>query len=158
MFTAFLIHSAFPPNEVKQDDAKSSARVIGGFPARIQNFPWQAALLYREDLLCSATIITDKRAITTATCIYPTALHVYTLVAGTGSLKGPHNRTTQNGFRTSISKAIRHPGYNERTRSHNIAVIWLSKKLPLSIKIQPIRIPVQGMDVPYGSTGLVSGW
>lgn len=92
--------------------------IVGGRPARPGQFPHLVSLRYRNQHFCGATIIHRFWLLTSAACVFggpkgiPSQIFAYV---------GAHTR--QDGRRYGISKIQRHPKWDRRLHTNNIAVL-----------------------------------
>ena len=121
----------------RPDSSDVRPKVVGGDPAKPQEFPWQVALILasspKEDpfrgVFCGGTLVASRWILTAAHCTYesdpssatlppvemaPERIDVYV-----GSIDFAH------GQRIKITKIVRHQ-YNRRTKDNDLALLELS--------------------------------
>lgn len=134
-------------------DASSSppVRIVGGSPAKANQFPHQVALLRQGSLFCGGSLITSKWVLTAAHCVYSgnqiVQPSLVTVLAGTVSLD-------QGGVRRGVRRIIPHERYGNFR--NDIAVMELQQSYQLSSSISTIAL--RRTAVPSGSTVTISGW
>ncbi|KAL0117761.1 hypothetical protein PUN28_008870 [Cardiocondyla obscurior] len=125
-------------------------KIVGGNPASLGQYPYQASLRFRGRHFCGGSVI-DKRWILTAShCLSgfnDTAINV---VLGTNTLDAGGDEYP------SIKKWI-HPFYNSAFVRNDIGLIKLGKDIVFGDKVKPIALPTKRFDKSdYPAT--LSGW
>ncbi|XP_052749603.1 uncharacterized protein LOC113520129 isoform X1 [Galleria mellonella] len=120
--------------------------------------PWLAFVVrskQRQGILCYATIIHPRAAITTADCVYGYIFYQtrinpgdITVVTGVWDLKD----RSQSQSRTTAS--IIHPQYKVNDLNHNMAIIHWNRPLRLGVNVQPACLG----DVSTGEDCKLYGW
>ncbi|XP_018563116.1 trypsin-4-like isoform X2 [Anoplophora glabripennis] len=124
-------------------------RIIGGRQAYEQEFPYQLSLMRNGHIMCGATLVSQDIALTAAHCLPKRGL--YSVRAGSIYMD-------KGGVVSDVKEAILHPGYDSNTEDYDLAILKLSKHLPLSEDIRPVRLPEQDESPPRGVKGYVTGW
>lgn len=117
-----------------QDAAPETApdgEIIGGVPADPGEYPFQVALV-RHDVanryqaqFCGGTLISPDTVLTAGHCV------IGARAADVDILAGTHRLDAGGGGVRVRARAIRlHPGYDDNTLEHDIAVIQLGQDLP----------------------------
>jgi secreted trypsin-like serine protease len=102
------------------DKPRAGKAVIGGSPASLSDWPWQAAVVRKGRLHCGASVIAPTKILTAAHCVFrfkPASLRVIT---GRSRL-----RAATGGEEIPVASASIHPDYPTTFR-HDIAVITLA--------------------------------
>nr|AAU06479.1 late trypsin [Culicoides sonorensis] len=112
-----------------------SVKIVGGSPARVHQFPWQASITSCDGgscYICGGSLISKRYVLTAAHC----AAGLTRFIIGLGS----NSRNRPAITLTSNIKVV-HPQYDAKSLGNDVAVI----KLPWSVKsnkaIQPIILP-----------------
>ncbi|XP_034349851.1 prothrombin [Arvicanthis niloticus] len=148
-------------------DSYLQGRIVEGWDAEKGIAPWQVMLFRKspQELLCGASLISDRWVLTAAHCIlYPpwdknfTANDLLVRI-------GKHSRTRYERNTEKISmleKVYIHPRYNWRENlDRDIALLKLKKPVPFSDYIHPICLPDKqtvASLLQAGYKGRVTGW
>lgn len=109
--------------------------IIGGSPARIEDFNWQILLIYDNVPFCGGSIITTKKIVTAAHCTYKIK-NINRLRLRAGSAQ-----PSAGGVLVSAAKIYENPNFNRPTLLNNdISVILLRETLTFSLAIGSISI------------------
>lgn len=128
-------------------------RIVGGEPAEIEHFKWQAALFDRFKYICGATIITETKLVTAGHCTFAVP-DVRRLQARVGS-KYPD----EGGQLVSIKFMQEHKEFNKPTGLNNdIAVLLLKEPLQFSATIGPIPLATNSLSLSPGTFVTLSGF
>ncbi|XP_053436893.1 transmembrane protease serine 9 [Nycticebus coucang] len=134
---------------------KTAGRIVGGVEASPGEFPWQVSLRENKEHFCGATIISAQWLVSAAHCFNefqdPREWVAY---AGTTYLSGSEASTV----RARVARIIKHPLYNSDTADFDVAVLELSRPLPLGRYIQPVCLPAATHIFPPSKKCLISGW
>uniref|UniRef100_A0A8B9LGU6 Complement C1s subcomponent-like n=1 Tax=Astyanax mexicanus TaxID=7994 RepID=A0A8B9LGU6_ASTMX len=133
-------------------------RVFGGERAKLKQIPWQ--LLMKEPKRGGASLISDRWALTAAHFVDG---HETKKMKFYGGMIDGKDR---NAVIMETEKIIIHPDYERdvsgRKRStfdNDIALVKMSARVPLSLKIRPVCLPEKSAGpVMKGGTGTVSGY
>lgn len=133
-------------------------RIVGGTPARIEDNPWQVALVrgYADEPIrsqfCGGSLIGSGWVLTAAHCIHnpvvqndPTRVDI---VAGTAFYQAM-------GDRVEVETIATHPNWNSATMDYDFALLKLKRSPNLGA---PIEVVSAGEIVPTGARAFVSGW
>ncbi|XP_068624608.1 trypsin beta-like [Battus philenor] len=138
-------------------DSAPQSRIVGGTPTTIYESPYMVALLYHFPATglrvqrCVGSLISSWHVLTSAYCYTGAVLSNIEVRAGsTHSMAG--------GSVVTISEVIKHPDYQQRPRSADIAVAVLATPLPISSDIDILYLPPQGINIPDGQSLKVVGW
>lgn len=130
--------------------------IIGGTPARIEDFNWQILMIVNNIPKCGGSIVTARKIVTAAHCTF-NINNINNLRLRAGS-----SRPDAGGVLVAAQKIYEHPNFNRPTTLNNdIAVILLREALPLGPTIGAISIgngrPATGTVVTvsgYGATSI----
>nr|XP_020643950.1 haptoglobin-like isoform X1 [Pogona vitticeps] len=131
--------------------ARPLQRIIGGFMAARNNFPWQMKLVTRHNRTTGATLISDQWLLTTGRNLYlnhsakarPEEIApTLRLFLGNGESAGP------------VDRIVLHPGFPEEV---DLALLRLQRKVPIGETVMPICLPQKDYIEP-GRVGFIAGW
>ena len=127
-------------------------RIVGGFEAVPNSWPWIVSLRVR-DHFCGGTLIDTRHVLTAAHCITGASANSLRVVAGL------HQRLNTNTGRTQIigvSRIFMHEQYNGGIYAHDIAVLRLSQPVQLNSYVSLICLP--GPDPQESAPVTAVGW
>jgi len=136
------------------------ADIVGGSNADIEDYPYQAALLYNSGgfsyAFCGASIIHEYWILTAAHCVEGES-------ASNIDVKlGSDNFYAQGGTSYSSSEIIIHNNYNSNTYNNDIALIKLNTPISFNNTKQPVLLMCdEQVDLGVQDTGQISwitGW
>lgn len=78
-----------------------------------------------------------------------------TVIVGSKRLGGYKDKRAQ---KRQVSKIIIHPKFQAYNKTNDIAILVLKRDLDLNDVAQPATLPPQGLTVPEGKEGFISGW
>lgn len=157
-----------PPVEIPRTDEcglrdPGSNRIVAGTPAKLNAWPWQAALGFQDPTsneihyLCGATLITTKHVLTAAHCVRD---DMVTVLIGDLIL---HNDTDgANPEEYKVVKMISHEDYNPSSFENDIAIIEFETGTTYKTGIHPACLPSNSpsfMEKTFENEGVwVTGW
>lgn len=125
--------------------------IIGGSPARIEDFYWQVLLIYKKVPFCGGSIITATKIVTAAHCTF-VVKNISQL-----SLRAGSSRPDAGGVLVAAKKIYENPNFNRPSVFNNdIAVILLRDALVFGPTIGAISIG--NIDPPTNAMVTVSGF
>ncbi|KAL1923243.1 uncharacterized protein VTP21DRAFT_9619 [Calcarisporiella thermophila] len=119
---------AAPLQDASKDEM--SAQIIGGTPVKSGELPFVVGYNVGQGF-CTASLITDKVALTAAHCVLPNSRNPYISYG---------NTNVDRGTRINIKRALRHPGYTDEGVKDDIALLFLEKPIILGPNAQPVRV------------------
>ena len=142
-------------------EGRAQAKIVGGQPARIDNWPWQVWVIGSAPdgwrLTCGGSIIAPRWILTAAHCLtddngtsYADLGYEYSVVFG------EDRPQTNSGI--PADRLIPHEGFNPSTFSNDIALIRLTRNIPGNRRIQ---LSSERTDRVFSRPGLcatVTGW
>jgi len=142
----------FPRQCGKQLYTPLGQRIIGGSVVTPHSWPWQV-VVGAPNSLCGGSLIDERHVLTAAHCIKPTEGHT----AHTVTI-GLHDRNGVTFMEQVISaeKIYMHEQYDENTVANDIAVIYLSKPVQVTDKVNFICLP--GAEATMGEKVYAAGW
>jgi len=117
----------------------SKDRIVGGFEAQENQWPWQVALFIDNAWFCGGSIISENYVMTAAHCA--DGASYFDIMAGAHNVRAssePHRVeiTSYNGWT--------HPGWNHNTLENDIALIELPSPMSFNEYIKPSCMPMAG--------------
>ncbi|XP_049841534.1 brachyurin-like [Schistocerca gregaria] len=149
LLAAMAATSSQPPR------GEGNERVVGGRPSALGQFPHQAVVLADGQYLCGGSLVTRTAVLTGAFCTVGRKKFTIKL----GSIHRDKNEST--AWIVVAHWAVAHLDYKtEGYLSHNVAVIFLPEKAPLSSYIALVTLPSSSEvnETFVGKRALISGW
>lgn len=127
-------------------------KIVGGAPANIEQFPYQAVLLYEGRYLCGAAILAQTKIITAAHCVFKiNAVRKLQVRVGSSSpLSG--------GVVKTALKIDEHHGFDPQSMNNDIAIVTLADPLTFNSAVRPIKIATSSGALTPGAPMIVSGY
>lgn len=130
-----------------------SPRIIGGEVAKIQDFNWQAALLYNSQHFCGGSIVEPTKILTAAHCVYKIT-NIAKLQVRVGSIA-----SDKGGILKNVAKIVTHPDFNKPTSLNNdIAVLVLTEALVFQPTVNGIALAPKSLVLQPGTGVTASGY
>merc|ERR1712110_135937 len=131
----------------------SKDRIVGGFEAEENQWPWQVALFIDNAWFCGGSIISENYIMTAAHCA--DGASYFDIMAGAHNVRAssePHRVeiTSYNGWT--------HPGWNHNTLENDIALIELPSPLSFNDYIKPSCMPMAGDTADVNEMVTCTGW
>ena len=141
---------------IKKPNFKLTSRIVNGFDANRNQFPYFAALIKEEkDVDCGGSVISNWHILTAAHCVVkfknsPRSIKVEL---------GKHLYAAEDGVIVAeIEKIVIHPSF-EKVYSHNdIALLKMVDKIEFSTSVQPIALPQSNVDSDVGQRAILCGF
>lgn len=144
--------------EINRINGTNPFRVVNGWPADKNEWPWQAALLNKGRQFCAGSLIDDRHILTAAHCVAHMSRND---VANLKIRLGAHYIKRGNEPGTHESKAarvVRHKGFSQQTLHWDVAIITMETPAPLNNpNIRPVCLP-SGSQTYAEQTATVTGW
>jgi len=135
-----------------------ASRIVGGVETEVNEYPWQAGLVAREDTrtFCGGTVINNRYVLTAAHCL------VGWLNFDVQVLLREHKIGAADGeMRYDVSKLINHPKYTDAYKGYDFALLRLAQQLDFSAlnnKVAPACLPSSSSGAFANVDAIVSGW
>ncbi|XP_065349567.1 venom serine protease-like isoform X2 [Cloeon dipterum] len=138
---------------------RSANRIVGGTETGINEFPMMAGLVDLESsqVICGATIISPRRAITAAHCLVQRSPSSAVLLVGDHDLSTGTDTNKAAVFR--IQRFLAFPQYNTVTQKNDIAIIETLREMPFDSAVGPVCLPFRFEDRDFvDDEVIVLGW
>ncbi|KAK4877960.1 hypothetical protein RN001_010466 [Aquatica leii] len=114
---------------------------------------YHLSVLEKNTIICSATLITEKLAITIASCLHEKEINELFVLAGTRVLG-------VGGTKIKVDHVRRHDYFKPPRKSFDVTLIIIYSGVPISASIKPIKITSFGEDVELkpGQTANFTSW
>lgn len=132
-------------------------RIYGGTRAQVGQFPWQVLIINRQGTAGAGALLYDNWILTAAHVIV-SQLDVSSLTLKMGFV----NKRSAYYHQAQAESAFIHEDYvqDDINFNHDIALIKLKQKVPITANITPVCLPGKGgrFHVNANDTGEVAGW
>lgn len=130
-----------------------NSKIIGGKNTTIDQYPWQASLMFMGKHFCGATIIGKNKLLTAVHCVRAMPLLFMQIRVGS-------TYANEGGITYNASKVIEHDDANIPVFNNNgLAIVFLARNLTFQINVQAIPLPKQDASPPEaGTMAMMSGW
>jgi len=143
--------------EISRINGTHPFRVVNGWPADPNEWPWQAALLNKGRQFCAGSLIDDKHILTAAHCVAHMSRND---VANLKIRLGAHyiKRGESGTHESKAARVVRHKGFSQQTLHWDVAIITMETPAPTgNPKIGPVCLP-SGSQTYAEQTATVTGW
>jgi len=138
--------------------------ISGGYETDINEYPWMISLKYHSHHMCGGSLISNRWIISAAHCFHKIRKQIYRNNPNDWiAVLGDHNRAISNEANhldMKISCIVIHPKRNHKTKSYDVALLRMKKKLDLSYypHIRPICLPQNDKEDYVGKNVITTGW
>lgn len=144
---------------VARIEERHPLRVVNGWPAQKNEWPWIAQLRQNGKQFCGGSLIDDRHILTAAHCVAhmsPQQVASLTIVLGDHAIR-EHGETQT--FESKASRVVRHKEFSQQTLHKDVAMVTLANPVPSSYSktIRPVCL-ASGSDQYTGRKGTVVGW
>ncbi|GBP06444.1 Trypsin-6 [Eumeta japonica] len=126
--------------------------IVGGEPARIEDYPYLVSLWKRGKFHCGGTIINDRFVLTSGRCVILLDTSRYYVLAGTADIE-----TQEGGQRHNLEQIIRHDHFNDQGQN-DICLLKLTTSLVFSSRVSEAHLPEYDVTLPRNTVFNVAGW
>ncbi|XP_047504461.1 trypsin-1-like isoform X2 [Pieris napi] len=129
-------------------------RIVGGFPAGLNRYPWMVRLVYDGQFHCGGSLVTKEYVVTAAHCVRKLKRSKIRIILG------DHDQTLTTesaAIMRAVTSIIRHRSFDADSYNNDIALLKLRKPVTFSKIIKPVCLPPASVD-PAGKEGIVVGW
>ncbi|KAL4866240.1 hypothetical protein BDV12DRAFT_199305 [Aspergillus spectabilis] len=129
--------------------ALAAEQIVGGQEGRIEDFPYQIALLSNGRLICGGSIISNQYVVTAAHCTDGASASSLSIRAGSSS-------ASSGGTVVQVSAIAQNPDYDAASTNNDISVLTLAEELTFGSGIAAVDLATA--DPSAGSIATTSGW
>lgn len=126
---------------IRQAEEFSNSRIVGGVPAGLGQYPFQAGLL--GDIIglngvsvCGGSLVSTNRVVTAAHCWFDGVHQAWRLTIVLGTV-----RLFEGGTRIETSAVVTHPNWSPTLVRNDVAVVYLTNPVAVSDTISPVALP-----------------
>ncbi|XP_044140310.1 serine protease ami-like [Bufo gargarizans] len=127
-------------------------RILGGSPSVVSSRPYLVSLQVDGIHMCGGLLISDEWVLSAAHCKPDSVNKTLQAVLGTNSLTDPKKLVYV------IDIQIMHPLYNKTTKQHDLLLLKLPQKVPLSKSVSPLPYQMEDILIQPNTLCLVAGW
>merc|ERR1711988_1212214 len=131
----------------------SKDRIVGGFEAQENQWPWQVALFIDNAWFCGGSIISENYVLTAAHCA--DGASYFDIMAGAHNVR---ESSEPNRVEVTSYNGWTHPLWHGNDLSGDLALIELPSPMPMNDYISTSCLPATGETPAVGSLVTVTGW
>lgn len=166
-----LNHSAFP-NTSECGINPITDRIFGGQVAELDEYPWMAAIEYKDKydgnlkIKCGGSLVTQRHIVTAAHCINSPHTLTRAWIGDWKLSSDPDCRNMQGEMvcnekvqKIRIARGVYHPSFDEESIKNDVGVIILENNAKFNSYVKPICLPSHTLlNPPRGTTLFSAGW
>merc|ERR1711936_479276 len=131
----------------------SMDKIVGGFEATPNQWPWQVALFIDNAWFCGGALISENYVLTAAHCA--DGATYFDIMAGAHNVR---ESSEPNRAEVTSYNGWTHPLWNSNDLSGDLALVELPSPLPMNDYISASCLPATGETPAVGSLVTVTGW
>ncbi|XP_012882786.1 PREDICTED: transmembrane protease serine 2 isoform X1 [Dipodomys ordii] len=131
------------------------SRIVGGWAASLEQWPWQVSLQVQGVHVCGGSIITPEWIVTAAHCVEKPLDRPRHWTVFAGILR---QSLMFYGHGHRVERVISHPSYDPKSKNNDIALFKLQTPLMLSDRVKPVCLPNPGLMLDPEQQCWISGW
>merc|ERR1712142_57398 len=131
----------------------AAERIVGGFEAEPNQWPWQVALFVDNAWFCGGSLISENYVLTAAHCV--DGASYYDIMAGAHNVREP---SEPNRVEITSFNGWYHPQWDPNTLSNDIALIELPSPITFNDYIKPSCLPSVGDTADPNELVTCTGW
>merc|ERR1711939_1134562 len=131
----------------------SKDRIVGGFEAEPNQWPWQVALFVDNAWFCGGSLISENYVLTAAHCV--DGASYYDIMAGAHNVR---ESSEPNRVEITSFNGWYHPQWDPNTLSNDIALIELPSPITFNDYIKPSCLPSVGDTADPNELVTATGW
>jgi secreted trypsin-like serine protease len=131
----------------------AASKIVGGWEAIPNQYPWQVALFIDDLYFCGASLLDETHVLTAAHCADGAVFFNVML--------GAHNvRLASEPGRVEVraTNYVIHPGWNSNTLANDLAIITLDSPVTFNDQIAPICLAPSNGGLYVNTLATLSGW
>ncbi|KAH1015089.1 hypothetical protein HUJ05_012867, partial [Dendroctonus ponderosae] len=132
-------------------------RILGGVETGINEFPFMAAIIYKGNLFCGGSIISDRFILSAAHCVVGKTSSDFFILVGDHNLNT--GADTQSSGVYNMNGYVVHPDYQSSTQKNDISIVQVKTQIIFSAKVGPVCLPFRySFRTMSGEPVLLIGW
>merc|ERR1712025_632062 len=131
----------------------SKDRIVGGFEAEPNQWPWQVAMFVDNAWFCGGSLISENYVLTAAHCV--DGASYYDIMAGAHNVR---ESSEPNRVEITSFNGWYHPQWDPNTLSNDIALIELPSPITFNDYIKPSCLPSVGDTADPNELVTATGW
>lgn len=157
----WLFAPAASAQEVTPTPTRRAIEIVGGQPAAVGAWPWQA-MVRSGPYLCGGSLVAQEWVVTAAHCLYDTENNPIA-ASRISVILGEHNRAQSDGMEQflSVAEVFVHEEFSDWSNDNDIALLKLASPATINARVKPIApllSPEQNDLATPGQLGVVTGW
>lgn len=113
-------------------------RIVGGVETLVNQYPWMALLMYRDQFYCGGSVINSRYVLTAAHCIDKFDISKMSVRILEHDWKSTNETKTQD---FKVEYTLKHIGYSTTNYNNDIALIKLKTPIRFQDSMRPVCLP-----------------